>query len=271
MVMMFTSGVFSAAQERIQRRRLSAPGGPGDEDHPLVPGEHRPDGTGTLRLEAQSLDVHDFALERQETEDHFFAVYGRQRRHPHVHGRIAKRHPGPAVLRRPAVGDVQVGHHLDPRDDAPRQPLGQLHRLLQRAVDTKANDGLVLPRFDVHVRRPRLDGLLQDEVHHPDAGRVADLVLRRLNLLALLVLAVLLDDVARPARHAHEALVRPADLARSRHQGADLKTGQGPDVVQRVDVVWIRHGEVQGPVCQLDGKHEVAPDHFGRDQGEQLA
>ena len=63
----------------------------------------------------------------------------------------------PAVLRHALLGDVELGHHLDARDDRRMELLLQRpHRRLQHPVDPVFHvDGVVL-RLDVNVAGPPL-------------------------------------------------------------------------------------------------------------------
>ena len=62
-----------------------------------------------------------------------------------------------AVLRQPPLGDVELRHDLDARDDRRGEPAGRRLDLVQHAVDAVADAQLVLERLDVDVRGARLD------------------------------------------------------------------------------------------------------------------
>ena len=85
------------------------------------------------------------------------AVHRRHRRDAQVDLLALDAQPDAAVLRQPALGDVEVGHDLDPRDHRRRQPLRRRLDLVQHAVDPVADDQPVLERLDVDVRRARLE------------------------------------------------------------------------------------------------------------------
>ena len=61
-------------------------------------------------------------------------------------------HAEAAVLRHAALGDVQLAHDLDTRDDGRVVLLrDRLHGLLQHAVDAVLDDHGVVARLDVNI------------------------------------------------------------------------------------------------------------------------
>ena len=63
-----------------------------------------------------------------------------------------------AVLRHALLGDVELGHDLDARDDRAVELLGdRLHRRLQHAVDAVLDVHRVVLRLDVDVAGAPLD------------------------------------------------------------------------------------------------------------------
>ena len=67
-----------------------------------------------------------------------------------------------AVLRHAALGDVELRHDLEARDERRLQLHRRLHDFLQRAVDAVAHAELVLEALEVDVRRAALDGVRED-------------------------------------------------------------------------------------------------------------
>ena len=79
---------------------------------------------------------------------------------PHTVGRVATRRSiflpptldrEPAVLRHAPLGDVHVGHDLEPADDTGLDRLRRAHDLVQHAVDAKPHPQIALARLDVDV------------------------------------------------------------------------------------------------------------------------
>ncbi len=93
-----------------------------------------------------------------------------------VHALVADLHLDAAVLREALLGDVELGHDLDARDqrrlDAPRQ----VQQVVEHAVDPVADLQRVGIGLDVDVARAVLDGLGEDQVDELDDGRVARFV-----------------------------------------------------------------------------------------------
>ena len=95
-----------------------------------------------------------------------------------------------AVLRDALLGDVELRHDLDARNDRAVVPLvDRVHRLVEDAVDAVLDDDDVLLRLDVDVRGAALDRVEDDRVDELDdrRGVLRDPVDRE-GLLALLVL-----------------------------------------------------------------------------------
>ena len=61
--------------------------------------------------------------------------------------------PDTSVLRQPLLGDVHARHDLQARDESFVDPLGQVHDLLEQAVETMADEDAVLHGLDVDVAR----------------------------------------------------------------------------------------------------------------------
>jgi hypothetical protein len=72
----------------------------------------------------------------------------------------------------PFLGDVELGHDLQARDQRGVQRLVGLHHLAQRAIDAKAHRARTLVGLDVDVARAVFGRLRQQGVEHADDGRV---------------------------------------------------------------------------------------------------
>ena len=82
-------------------------------------------------------------------------------------------HVHAAVLRQPALADVERGHDLDAAGDRGEQVLRHFQRLVQPAVDAVADPQAALGRLDVDVAGAFLDGVVDDVVDQPDDRRLA--------------------------------------------------------------------------------------------------
>ena len=76
------------------------------------------------------------------------------------------------VLRHAALGDVQLRHDLEARDQRRLELHRRLHHFLQRAVDAVADADLVLEALEVDVRRAALHRVGEDGVDQLDDRRV---------------------------------------------------------------------------------------------------
>jgi len=83
-----------------------------------------------------------------------------------------KLHLDAAVLGQAALGDVQLGHHLDARRDGVLQPQWRLHDLVQHAVDAEADAEHLLVRLHVDVAGALADGVGEERVHQLDDRRL---------------------------------------------------------------------------------------------------
>ena len=87
-----------------------------------------------------------------------------------------------AVLRQALLGDVELRHDLDARDDQRRHGALGLQHLAQHAVDAEADDEPVLERLDVDVGGVFLHRLREHGVDQADDRRVV-LALEQVRLL----------------------------------------------------------------------------------------
>ena len=94
----------------------------------------------------QHVAAHAQAFERElrlglveQAQHRALAVRRRQRRDAHVDRAAADAQRDAAVLRQALLGDVELGHDLQARDQRRVQRAVRLHHLAQRAVDAKAH------------------------------------------------------------------------------------------------------------------------------------
>src|SRR6185437_710958 len=130
----------------------------GNEDHPVRQIERAlepsPDIVGQTQLAVVELDGG--AVE--DAEHDAFAVQRWHGRYAKIDVMPADREPDAAILRQPALGDIQPGHDLDAGYDRRLQACRRRLDLVQYAVVAVANAQPVLERFDVHVGSTRFNG-----------------------------------------------------------------------------------------------------------------
>ena len=207
-------GPVDLRQRRVERRRLTGAGRPGDEDRAGRPADQ------LLHLHAHVVGEAELGQRRrllrlvEQTHHDRLALDRRQRRdadvhHPAGRGRVER---DAAVLRLAALGDVELREHLQARRHAGHHPLRDALHLVQHAVDAEPHDERVLLRLEVDVAGPVLGGLEDDRVDEPDERDVGDAVVD-LEVVALVLLAssasmAVLSSIAARAPKASEARAR---------------------------------------------------------------
>ena len=61
------------------------------------------------------------------------------------------------ILRHPALGDIKIGHHLNPRRDGERQMSRRGYQLIKYPIGLDTNTELVLERLEMQVAGMVLD------------------------------------------------------------------------------------------------------------------
>ena len=115
----------------------------------------------------------------ENSEHDLLAEQRGQRRHAEVDDLVAHLQLDAAVLRHASLGDVELRHDLEARDERRLELHRRLHHFLQRAVDAVANADLVLEALEVNVRRAALHGVGENGVDQLDDRRVLHLRLER--------------------------------------------------------------------------------------------
>ena len=123
-------------------------------------------------------DAHDdlFAVDRRQ---------GRDAQVDHAHRRLDR---DPAVLRPPALGDVELGHDLEARHQRLVQLVQDIDLVDQHAIDAVAHDHALGARLDVDIGSTEPDRLEDDRVGNPDRRRrlgVAQQFLERSDVIVL--------------------------------------------------------------------------------------
>ena len=161
-------------QRRIERRRLAAAGRPGDEHHAVRLGDVLPEALQLGLREAEDVEpqLGELLADRllvEDADDRVLAVDARHDRDAEVDRLARHAQLEAAVLRHALLGDVELRHDLDARDDRAVELLGDRpHRRLQHAVDAVLHVDRVVLRLDVDVARAPLDRGVDRRVDQPD-------------------------------------------------------------------------------------------------------
>ena len=165
------------------------------------------------------------------------------------------------VLGKALLGDVQVAHDLDPRDDPGDHPLRDARRLVQHAVDPEAHAHVALVGLEVDVGGALGDRLAEDAVDELDDGGVLGRLaqLDQLRLVDALLLLGLVDRLADRALKRVEAPDQRVDVLLGGHRDAAVEPGRHLDVVERQHVRRVGHREQQRLLVRVaDGQRLVA-------------
>ena len=123
-------------------------------------------------IHAERRQVQPPGLLVEDTQHHAFAVARGNGRDAHVDRASGDPQADASVLRQALLGDVELGHDLDARDDQRRDRAPALQHFAQHAVDAEAHHQAVLERLDVDVGGVFLHRLREHGVDEPDDGRV---------------------------------------------------------------------------------------------------
>ena len=189
-------------------------------------------------------------------------------------------HAETSVLRHAALGDVQLAHDLDTRDDGGVVLLGDgLHGLLQHAVNAVLDDHGVVARLDVNIAGAPLQRGKDGGVHQADDGADVGLGRQLLDGDGLVGVLVFGDDVEREAlagffQHALRLLGLLQDVADLRQRGdlgGDAPAQQQADLVDHHQLAGIGDGDHQPAIGLVFQRHEVVAEHqVHRDLAEQF-
>jgi len=261
----------------VERRRLATPGGSGHQHDPIGLVEAPLEAHEHLVGHAEVLQVDQGRALVQDSHDHRLAVHGRDRGHAEVDLALLGRKLDAPVLGHKPLGDVHVGHDLDPRDDGRMEPLGGRALLNQETIDAVLDLEFVLKRLDVDIAGAVLDGLQDDQVDQVDQGRLpSDLTeLGRGQVLALQGAIAVLVLGGQVVQHpGHVAAVEPQDggvhLDRVSVVPSDGTTGHDPQVFHGLGLKRVDHGHGQPPVLIAQGKDLVPVDKVRGDQADDL-
>ena len=180
-----------------------------------------------------------------------------------------------AVLRNIALGDVHPGHDLDSPDQRRLEMLGRRRLLGQHAVDAEFDLQLILKWFNVDVRRPRLNGLQQQQVDQIDQrgllGHAVNVVGFYGVEVVLRVGASLRILAGQALGHpgGRRAVVCPHQLGKALLLNAharDRITGERGHFIDRRNVQRVEHRHEEPIVLNPQGHHTQTNRHLRADQ-----
>ncbi len=156
-------------ERRVERGGLARAGRAGDQHRAVGLVEARLEALAGLVAHAQRVDADQRRLLVEQAHDHALAVDARAASRCGCR-RVAldlERHA--AVLGHAPLGDVEVAHDLDARDDARRSSaLRDRRRLAEHAVDAEADPHVAAVGLEVDVGGALLDRLGDDRVDELD-------------------------------------------------------------------------------------------------------
>ena len=151
------------ATEQIKRRveggGLSTSGGTGHEHQTIGAVDHRGDGGAIRVIDAQRFELEAQAFLVENSDDDFFAQYGRhggdaQVDFPPVRDDVNATFLGKALFR-----NVHLPDHLDPGDDGRVHALGRFEHFTELSVDAVADMRRIAIGFDMNIAGACAEGV----------------------------------------------------------------------------------------------------------------
>src|SRR5260370_23064193 len=136
----------------IEGRRLAAAGRTGDQHHAVRQCERPFDALSDGGWQTQLFIVELDRSAVEHAQHDRLAVQRGDRRHPEVDLVTAYGQLDAAVLRQPALGDVEPRHDLDARDDGGLQPRRRWLDLMQHTVVSVSYPQPIGEGFDMDIR-----------------------------------------------------------------------------------------------------------------------
>ena len=167
------------AQRRVQRGRLARASRAGHQHHPVRFPDVAPEAllvrcAESDHVQGQLLELLAHGLLVQDAQHRVLAEHGGHDRHAEVNLPPLVAHPEAAVLGHAPLGDVEVAHHLDARQDGLVPVLGDRgHGVVQDAIDAVLDRHVRVAGLDVDVAGPPLEGVEHGRVDQLDHWRYA--------------------------------------------------------------------------------------------------
>ncbi len=157
-------------EKRIQRCGLARTGRTRDQKNAIRPADHFLDRAPVVRVQSELPELDETAALLQQAEADALAVDRRHGRHADIDILPIHADADPAVHGHPLLGDVHVGHHLEPRNDRRFQAVELLRHIdaVENAVNPIADAQFLFHRFDMDVGGALAVGLGDDLVDETD-------------------------------------------------------------------------------------------------------
>ena len=166
-------GLVEVMKRGVKRGGLARARRTGDEYDAIRRGDEPLEFLLVVRQETQLRHPELEAFLVENAHDDALTVRRGQRRHAQVQRAAVNVDLDAAVLRHALLGDTDVRHDFQARDDGELPSLRRRLHLEQQAIDAVAHAEAALERFKVDVRRATADGLGDDGLHELDDGCVA--------------------------------------------------------------------------------------------------
>ena len=161
-------------KERVERRRLAGASGSRHEEDAVRSVDDLADDRVVALVEAEVVHLDEVAALREKSERDRLTVRGRHGRDTDVDVLASDANADTAVHREALLGDIEVRHDLDTRDDRALEAvqLGRNVDLVEHAVDAVADSKLRLLRLDVDIGRALAVCFGDDLVYELDDRRL---------------------------------------------------------------------------------------------------
>ena len=252
-------------ERRVEQGRLAGAGWTGDH-HDAVAEPEQPTEPGELRRGHAEVLEPPRALGIEEADHGLLRLACRHGGDAQVERAARDLNTRPPVLRSQPVGDVQLAHDLDARDDSVQGRERELHEGPQHPVHAEPHRAALAPGLEVDVARPLAHRVMEDEVCELDDRSAFDLVRAHRFGRGVFDDADVIHELrAHPVDHPLEQPVRcvaPVDRfldGRGRGDLAnDRAAGRETERLLGVQVAGVRHRDHQLPVGGPERIDQVA-------------
>ena len=257
----------------VKRGRFARAGRAGDENDPVGDTDQLAELTIGLfpHTEASQVELHGPLV--QDPHDKALAVDHRDDRDANVDFPTVDPELDSPVLGQSLLGDVQLGHDLQTRDNGSLETVDfRRHRLgLKDTVDAVTHDDPACLGFDVHVTGPSVDRLDEDLVDEPNHGGFlrlfAQLTAVGLEFLEQLDLVVFIAPGGHKAFDGFATdtqvfLDEFGDLNLFGHQRDDCAIQGRRSLVEWVELEWVARCDIHATAFLPDREDRMAIDQF---------
>ena len=273
---------FDFGQRRVEGRRLTAPRGPGDENHAVRLGNVFPEALELGLGEPQDVQsqLAELLADRflvEDADDGIFPVHAGHDRDAKIDGLARKPELETSVLRDALLGDVELRHDFDAGDDrAGELPGNGSHGRLQNPVDAVFDVNRIVLCLDVNVAGAALNGGVDRRVDELDDG--ADVARQPLDgqlvfanfLLAQELQLKALGSVLENTLRALALLENRLNGRPRAHGDSHGRAEQERQFVDHRQIARIRDDDHQGPAVAAVRHEAVSQHEISRNGPEKL-